>query len=237
MLINQVRKNGQVVLEIIYRNSGSNNERNMRHFCQHRCFVAEKKLGRYWFTVLVVGKETGQKTRISWQSFWVGWHGQSWIQSKLYDLPVLDQALHLTERFCCSQGQRKNLISKMYICKKASQIKFKGKLTLLFLFKKNSYWRNLHNSTSFTSLRTLPNAILNSKLWIHISRPWDFYWMIDEFSSARFSAASDEEFAWQYKGCETYLIFSSRPREANFSPKFCCTREETAERTASQGSS
>jgi len=35
------------------------------------------------------------------------------MQSKLHDLPVLDEAMHLTERFCCSQNKkRKNEKSK-----------------------------------------------------------------------------------------------------------------------------
>ena len=48
-------------------------------------------------------------------------------------------------------------------------------------------------------------------------------------------AANDEEFALQGKKYQTCWIFSSRLREANFSPKFRRTREETAEQTVSRG--
>ena len=49
-------------------------------------------------------------------------------------------------------------------------------------------------------------------------------------------AAHSEEFASRGQKYQTCLILSSWPREANFSPKFPCTREETAEQTASRGS-
>ena len=45
-----------------------------------------------------------------------------------------------------------------------------------------------------------------------------------------------EEFASRGQKYQTCLILSSRPREANFSPKFPRTREETAEQNASRGS-
>ena len=48
-------------------------------------------------------------------------------------------------------------------------------------------------------------------------------------------AAHSEEFASRGKKYQTSLTFSSRPREANFSPKICRTREEMAELTASRG--
>ena len=48
-------------------------------------------------------------------------------------------------------------------------------------------------------------------------------------------AAHSEEFASRGKKYQTGLIFSSRPREANFSPKIRRTREETAELPASRG--
>ena len=48
-------------------------------------------------------------------------------------------------------------------------------------------------------------------------------------------AAHSKEFASRGKKYQTSLIFSSRPREANFSPKIRRTREETAELTASRG--
>ena len=47
-------------------------------------------------------------------------------------------------------------------------------------------------------------------------------------------AANDEEFASRGKKYQLWLIFSSRPREANFS-KFRRMQEETAEKTASRG--
>ena len=48
-------------------------------------------------------------------------------------------------------------------------------------------------------------------------------------------AVNDEEFASQGRKYQTCWIFSSRPCEANFSPKLCRTQGETAELTASQG--
>ena len=48
-------------------------------------------------------------------------------------------------------------------------------------------------------------------------------------------AAHSEEFASRGKKYQTSFIFSSRTREANFSPKIRRTREETAELTASRG--
>ena len=45
-------------------------------------------------------------------------------------------------------------------------------------------------------------------------------------------AANDEEFALRGKKYQTFWIFSSWPREANFSPKLRRTREQTAELTA-----
>ena len=49
-------------------------------------------------------------------------------------------------------------------------------------------------------------------------------------------AAHIEEFVSRGQKYQTCLILSSRPREANFSPQFPRTREETAEQTASRGS-
>ena len=48
-------------------------------------------------------------------------------------------------------------------------------------------------------------------------------------------AAHNEEFASRGKKYQASLIFSSQPREANFSPKICRTREETAELPATRG--
>ena len=48
-------------------------------------------------------------------------------------------------------------------------------------------------------------------------------------------AAHSEEFASREKKYQTSLIFSSRPREANFSTKIRRTRDETAEFTVSRG--
>ena len=49
-------------------------------------------------------------------------------------------------------------------------------------------------------------------------------------------AAHIEKFVSRGQKYQTCLILSSRPREANFSPQFPRTREETAEQTASRGS-
>ena len=49
-------------------------------------------------------------------------------------------------------------------------------------------------------------------------------------------AAHSEEFASRGQKNQTCLILSSRPRKANFSPKFPRTRVEMAGQTASRGS-
>ena len=48
-------------------------------------------------------------------------------------------------------------------------------------------------------------------------------------------ATHNKEFASWGKRYQTSLIFSSRPLEANFSPKICRTHEEAAELIASRG--
>ena len=48
-----------------------------------------------------------------------------------------------------------------------------------------------------------------------------------KLSSILTMAAHSEEFASRGQKYQTCLILSSRPREANFSPKFTRTREET----------
>ena len=63
-----------------------------------------------------------------------------------------------------------------------------------------------------------------------------FYWLLDKLSSILTMAANMEEFVSRGQKYQTCLILSSRPREANFSPQFPRTREETAEQTASRGS-
>ena len=59
---------------------------------------------------------------------------------------------------------------------------------------------------------------------------------LTELSSILTMAAHSEEFDSRSQKYQTCLILSSRPREANCSPKFSRTREETAEQTASWGS-
>ena len=49
------------------------------------------------------------------------------------------------------------------------------------------------------------------------------------------SSAHDEKLASRGKNYQTWQIFVSRPREGKFSPKFCRTRAEQAEQTASRG--
>ena len=74
-------------------------------------------------------------------------------------------------------------------------------------------------------------------LWSHVRIPCILLdgWLTELSSILKLAADSEEFASWSQK-YQTCLILSSRPREANFSPKLPRTREKTAEHTASRGS-
>ena len=90
------------------------------------------------------------------------------------------------------------------------------------------------DSKKFTinSLRKLPDAILNSKLWSQMVWPCNFIgWSMNRVQPDTDNCCK----RWGITSRGKKISSIKRPWETNFSPKFRPTRGETAEQTASQG--